>query len=72
MRFVMTTATARVILLPALCCALLSGGCSGEQSDAGTAPPGPASSTGEVTIGIPSSFPSADAPVVIAPKEVIW
>jgi len=28
--------------------------------------------TGEVTIGIPSSFPGADAPVVIAPEEVIW
>ena len=28
--------------------------------------------TGEVTIGVPSSFPGADAPVVIAPHEVIW
>ena len=28
--------------------------------------------TGEVTIGIPESFPGAEAPVVIAPDEVIW
>jgi len=38
----MTTVAARVILLPALCCALLSTGCSGEQDDNATAPPGPA------------------------------
>lgn len=28
--------------------------------------------TGEVTVGIPSSFPGADSPVVIAPTDVVW
>ncbi len=28
--------------------------------------------TGEVTIGVPESFPGADATVVIAPEDVIW
>ncbi len=28
--------------------------------------------TGEVTLGVPSSFPGDDAPVVVAPDEVIW
>ena len=28
--------------------------------------------TGEVTIGVPSSFPGSEAPVVFAPEEVIW
>ena len=28
--------------------------------------------TGEVTVGIPSSFPDADTPVVIAPEDVVW
>ena len=28
--------------------------------------------TGAVTLGVPSSFPGADVPVVIAPDEVVW
>ena len=28
--------------------------------------------TGDVTIGIPGSFPGADEPVVIAPRELVW
>jgi len=28
--------------------------------------------TGEVTIGIPDSFPGADEPVVVAPEKVVW
>jgi type 1 glutamine amidotransferase len=28
--------------------------------------------TGAVTIGVPASFPGAEAPVVISPEEVVW